>query len=99
MKKNNYSLAWNSVAIFSFVVVSMLWGVPAHADAVLEVEPITWNVIGLASNDVDSGPNHFPVGVRICNTGDAAATNVEATFVWDDGQGIYTGDLNDDDYI
>ena len=45
--------------------------------------PITWNVIGLDSNDVTDGPNEFLVGARVCNIGDAAATNLTATFVWD----------------
>ncbi len=56
---------------------------PAFAAAVLTVTPITWNVVGLDSNNVNVGPNHFPVGARICNTGDAAATNVKAVIVWD----------------
>ena len=45
--------------------------VPAAAAASLTIEPITWNVIGLDSNDVTSGPNQFLVGARICNTGAA----------------------------
>jgi len=53
------------------------------ADAVLTIEPTTWNVIGLDSNDVNAGPNTFPVGARVCNTGDADATNLVASFVWD----------------
>ena len=59
---------------------------------VLTVAPITWNVIGLDSNDVNVGPNNFPVGVRVCNTGPDPATNVTATFEWDDGNDKYTGD-------
>src|SRR5258705_1157225 len=53
------------------------------AAAALTISPITWNVIGLDSNNVSVGPNNFPVGVRVCNTGDVTATNVTATFVWD----------------
>src|SRR5204863_1035627 len=30
-----------------------------------------------------AGPNQFPVGVRICNTGSSAATNVATSFSWD----------------
>jgi mucin-19 len=56
---------------------------PAFAAASLSITPITWNVIGLDSNNVNVGPNHFPVGVRVCNTGDAPATNVTSAFVWD----------------
>src|SRR5688572_6583278 len=55
----------------------------AFAAAVLTVTPITWNVIGLDSNNVNVGPNHFPIGARVCNTGSPAATTVAATLVWD----------------
>lgn len=55
----------------------------AFAAANLSITPITWNVIGLDSNNVNVGPNHFPIGVRVCNTGDAPATNVTSAFVWD----------------
>ncbi|HEU0291727.1 MAG TPA: sortase [Anaerolineales bacterium] len=55
----------------------------AYALTTLTVEPLTWNVIGLDSNNVNVGPNHFPVGVRVCNTGSEAATNVTTTWVWD----------------
>src|SRR6266542_1890224 len=57
----------------------------ASAAAVLTVAPLTWNVIGLDSNNVNVGPNNFPVGARVCNTGNATATNVTASFAWDDG--------------
>ena len=51
----------------------------------ITVKPITWNVIGLDSNDpVNSGPDTFPVGVRVCNNSATdTATNVKAKFVWD----------------
>jgi hypothetical protein len=45
--------------------------------------PLTWNVIGLDSNNVNVGPNVFLVGARVCNVGDATATNVAATIVFD----------------
>src|SRR5215216_5229902 len=53
------------------------------AAAVLTISPLTWNVIGLDSNNVNVGPNNFPIGARVCNTGDAVATNVTSNFVWD----------------
>ena len=53
------------------------------AAAVLTISPITWNIVGLDSNNVNVGPNNFPVGARVCNTGDAPATNVTSSFVWD----------------
>jgi len=74
--------------------------VPNHAQgaASLTVTPITWDTIGLDSNDITVGQNHFPVGARVCNTG-TAADWVTATFVWDDGQGVFTGDVGADPYI
>jgi hypothetical protein len=39
----------------------------ASAAAVLTISPLTWNVIGLDSNNVNVGPNNFPVGARVCN--------------------------------
>ena len=44
--------------------------------------PYTWNVIGLDSNNVLVGPQDFPVGVRVRNTGAMAATNVTAAFAF-----------------
>jgi uncharacterized repeat protein (TIGR01451 family) len=61
----------------------LLGRAPAFADASLSISPLTWNIIGLDSNNVNVGPNHFPVGARVCNTGDAPATNVTSAFVWD----------------
>jgi hypothetical protein len=55
---------------------------PVYAAAALSVTPLTWNIIGLDSNNVNVGPNHFPVGARVCNTGDAVATNVKSAFNW-----------------
>ena len=55
----------------------------ASALTTLTLTPITWNVIGLDSNNVNVGPNHFPVAVRVCNTGSESATNVTAVFNWD----------------
>lgn len=66
------------------IVVSLL--LPTHtakADAVLGITPITWNIIGLDSNYVSVGPANYPVGVRVCNTGDMPASSVTAEFLWD----------------
>ncbi len=68
---------------------------PAHAALSLNLKPITWNVIGLDSNDVTDGPEDFPVGVRACNPDPAVTfTDVEADFVWLTG-----GTQTDDTYI
>jgi uncharacterized repeat protein (TIGR01451 family) len=75
--------------VSAFVVNSALliflfgfWGVQS-AYAGLTIQPTTWNVIGLDSNNVNSGPNTFQIGARVCNTGGAAVTNVSSVFVWD----------------
>ena len=60
-----------------------------YAAASLTIEPITWNVIGLDSNDETSGPQHFPIGARVCNTGIDPATNVSSQFVWGDTTTTY----------
>ncbi|NMC46405.1 MAG: class F sortase [Chloroflexi bacterium] len=52
------------------------------AAAELSIVPITWNVVGLDSNNVLVGPNVFPVGARICNNGDSPATDLQSTFTW-----------------
>jgi hypothetical protein len=58
---------------------------PASAAPFLVVERNTWNVIGLDSNKPSTdGPDTFPVGVSVCNTGDAPATDVTADFLWDE---------------
>lgn len=58
---------------------------PAAAAASLSITTTTWDIVGLDSNkpSVSNGrPNEFPVGAKICNTGDAAATSVQAAFAW-----------------
>src|SRR2546423_2446333 len=53
------------------------------AYAGLTITPVTWNVIGLDSNDPASGPDTYQIGARVCNTGGTAVSNVVGTFVWD----------------
>jgi uncharacterized repeat protein (TIGR01451 family) len=58
---------------------------PAAAAAALTVTPTTWDIVGLDSNkpSVSNGrPNEFPVAAKVCNTGDAPATSVQAAFNW-----------------
>lgn len=69
-----------TVAMAAFVVLAV--AVPASAAPALTVEVTTWNVIGLDSNDVTSGPATYPVGAWVCNPGTDAAPATTATFVW-----------------
>ncbi len=93
-KSIGYSFKFNQFFKVSALIVLVLTVVaslfastggvsPVHAATTLTVNPITWNVIGLDSNNVAVGPNHFPIGARVCNTGASAASNVTARFVWD----------------
>jgi uncharacterized repeat protein (TIGR01451 family) len=77
----------NPVSLFAVraLVLVLFFGVWAvgTAHAGITIQPTTWNVIGLDSNNVNTGPAAYPVGVRVCNTGGAAVTNVTGNFVWD----------------
>jgi hypothetical protein len=75
------------IAVLIFNLASSLLAV--NAAAILSVTPLTWNVIGLDSNNVNVGPNNFPIGARVCNTSTDPATDVTATFVWDNGGDLY----------
>lgn len=74
-------LGW--LRILPAILLFLLFSAPTFAATTLTVTPITWNIIGLDSNNVNVGPNRFPVGARVCNTGGAIASNVTATFVWE----------------
>lgn len=67
------------------LVVALALALPqaAMAAPALSIEPLTWHVVGLDSNDVTTGPDSFLVGARVCNPGDATASGVSVTFVWD----------------
>ncbi len=63
------------------IIAATLLLVPVTAAASFTVTPSTWNVIGLDGNTPAFGPNHFPVGAKVCST--TAVTNVDVTLVWD----------------
>jgi LPXTG-site transpeptidase (sortase) family protein len=62
------------------------------AATTMRVEPVTWNVIGLDSNNTSAGPNIFPVGVRVCNLTGTTITGVTPTFFW--GTGLVPDNTN-----
>jgi uncharacterized repeat protein (TIGR01451 family) len=63
-----------------FLILALAF-VPLRSDAALSLEPLTWNVIGLDSNDPLNGPNQFPVGARVCS--DIDTVDVTVNFVFD----------------
>ena len=67
------------------VAAAVLIGQPLTASAApgpLTITPLGWNVIGLDSNNVNAGPNVFPIGGRVCNTGSDPVTNVAVNWNW-----------------
>ena len=89
--RSSRSRRWLRTVVVAVAAASALVGLTsAEAAPVLTVQPITWNVIGLDSNRPNVGPDTFMVGARACNAGDADATDVTATFVWD-GANPYIG--------
>ena len=48
----------------------------------LTVDITTWDVIGLDSNSLTSGPDTFPLGARVCNTTSTAITGVTSVLAW-----------------
>src|SRR5437588_3578775 len=53
------------------------------AYAGLGATPISWNVVGLDSNNPAIGPDTYQVGARVCNTGGTAVNSIVGTFIWD----------------
>jgi uncharacterized repeat protein (TIGR01451 family) len=47
----------------------------------LYIEPLTWDFVGLDSNNVNDGPNEFLAGARVCNIGSATLNNISVKFV------------------
>lgn len=82
--KNNQHGSIHTLWIKTIALLGLFAGIlltPAFAYAALTATPLTWNVIGLDSNSPTTGPNHFPVGARVCS--DANTTNVAVGFIWD----------------
>jgi hypothetical protein len=71
------------IALFALIALfcSLFRSERALAASTLTITPLTWNIIGLDSNDPDTGPRYFPIGARVCSS--AATTNVQVAFVWD----------------
>lgn len=100
--------ARSAVSFFALTVLTTILALQAgdlftarseasSAAAALSVTPITWNIIGLDSNTPSTGPNRFPVGARVCNTGSTTLGSVTAQFVWDSANAninLRTGSLS-----
>ena len=93
---NNFLPGKFSLQILAFVfLLGVLSVYPAFAG--ITITPTTWNVVGLDSNRVNDGPNVYPVGARVCNTGGAAVNNIVSRFVWDSTNIYINLDLTETD--
>lgn len=63
----------------SFCALVLLLAVSYEASA-YTITPQAWNIVGLDSNDVNAGPNRFPVGAKVC--GGAPGSSVDVYFAW-----------------
>src|SRR5436190_17306788 len=68
--------------VFLLAILVGVVGVQS-AYAGLTIAPVSWNVIGLDSNNTLAGPDSYQIGARVCNTGGTAVSNLVGTFVWD----------------
>jgi len=89
MKRAENSVILSRIFIGLLVVLitgSLVWQPVSigRAAPILSIEPLTWNIFGLDDEDMNLGPNTYPIGARVCNSGDEAAQNVEFSLVWEE---------------
>ena len=70
-----------SLTLLQLVSFSFWSFAPALANTNLSIEPLTWDFVGLDSNNVADGPNQFLIGARVCNIGAESAQNLKIRFV------------------
>lgn len=68
--------------VCSGLLAAMLLIAASPAWAALTYTPLTWNVVGLDSNNVNVGPNLFPIGYRVCSTTSTGTEQVTLTWNW-----------------
>lgn len=76
----------------SVLIAAQTTPAPVHAIAGLTIDVITWDVVGLDSNNEAVGPDTFPIGVHVCNTTGSSITDVFATLSWDSVNSYITND-------
>ncbi|TFC75851.1 hypothetical protein E3T23_15040, partial [Cryobacterium cheniae] len=71
-----------AIVALSAIVLAMCASPASAATNSLTITPTEWNVVGLDSNSVTSGPNQFSVGAKVCNVTGAAVTGVDVSWNW-----------------
>ena len=66
----------------SAIVLAVCASPASAATNSLTITPTEWNVVGLDSNSVTSGPNQFSVGAEVCNVTGTAVTGVDVSWNW-----------------
>src|SRR5215510_8603021 len=78
------SIRLRSLFLRAFLLVLFVGVVGVQsAYAGLTITPVSWDVVGLDSNNPAVGPDTFQIGARVCNTGGATVNNIVSNFVWD----------------
>lgn len=92
----NSSIGKTFIAATLLLVASVLTSafspIPANATSGLTIDVITWDLMGLDSNDVTTGPDTFPIGVKVCNTTGGTVTDVAADLTWETANAYITTD-------
>lgn len=79
LNKHCSKFSWRALAAFVSIVAGFVLLSPQNA-AALTITPQTWNIVGLDSNDVNAGPNLFPVGAKVC--GGTPGGSADVYFAW-----------------
>lgn len=72
-----------TMLLVASLLASVLSPVPVSATSGLTIDVITWDLMGLDSNDVTTGPDTFPIGVKVCNTTGGTVADVAADLTWE----------------
>ncbi|NUN65053.1 DUF11 domain-containing protein [Pseudanabaena biceps] len=82
LMRSLFTVIMTLVLTISLSGINLWFTLPAYA-AGLYIEPITWDFVGLDSNNVNVGPNNFLLAARVCNTngiGGSPLTNINVQY-------------------
>ncbi|TFC27583.1 tandem-95 repeat protein [Cryobacterium sp. TMT2-18-3] len=71
-----------AITALSAIILAVCVSPASAATNSLTITPTEWNVVGLDSNSVTSGPNQFSVGAEVCNVTGTAVTGVDVAWNW-----------------
>ena len=71
-----------AITALSAIILAVCVSPASAATNSLTITPTEWNVVGLDSNSVTSGPNQFSVGAKVCNVTGTAVSGVDVAWNW-----------------